>query len=110
MSEFRGLHNPERHRLLSDGTTFCDDSDEDVETYWGCIEDCYPDDPCRCCLAAEVEALRAQVQRVRELHAPCLDPEVHNGDRCCLVCSDHGRRGEYTLWPCLTIRALDGDA
>ncbi len=45
MSEFRGLHNPERHRLLSDGTTFCDDSDEDVETYWGCIEDCYPDDP-----------------------------------------------------------------
>ena len=110
MSEFRGLHNPERHRLLSDGTTFCDDSDEDVETYWGCIEDCYPDDPCRCCLAAEVQLLRAQVQAVRELHRPCADPDLHDGAHCCPECSDFGRSSIFRPWPCPTARALGGDA
>lgn len=81
MSEpWMGLHNPERHRLLSDGSAICDDSDDDVEQYWGCIEDCSETDPCKCCLAAEVESLReerdalkhdydkvaAQVQAVRD--------------------------------------------
>jgi hypothetical protein len=43
--------------------TFCDDSDEAVERYWGCLEDCSEADPCKCCLAAEVEALRAERDR-----------------------------------------------
>ncbi len=60
MSEpWRGLHNHERHRLLSDGSAICDNSDDDVEQYWGCIEDCSETDPCKCCLAAEVEVLRS---------------------------------------------------
>jgi hypothetical protein len=58
-----GLHNPERHRI--DGSyswcAFCAAPD---------VADCFPDDPCRCCLAAEVEALRATVARVRELVRP----------------------------------------
>ena len=29
--------------------------------------DCAEDQPCRCCLAAEVDALRAQVQAVRDV-------------------------------------------
>ena len=32
-----------------------------------CGESCTANRPCHCCLAAEVEALRAQVQRVRDV-------------------------------------------
>lgn len=32
-----------------------------------CENLCASGEPCRCCLAAEVEVLRAQVQRVRDL-------------------------------------------
>ena len=63
MSEWRGLHNPERHDEMPLGIYGC----------WYCArngdphEDCTAEYPCYCCLAAEVEALRAQVQRVREV-------------------------------------------
>lgn len=57
MSEFRGLHNPERHKGNQPDTR-C------VRCHGG-YEVCAPDAPCYCCLAAEVQALREQVQRVR---------------------------------------------
>ncbi|MBK8168450.1 MAG: hypothetical protein IPK64_21075 [bacterium] len=62
-TQWRGLHNPERHDEMPLGIYGC----------WHCArngdphEDCTPDWPCYCCLAAEVEVLRAQVQRVREV-------------------------------------------
>ncbi len=72
MSEFRGLHNPERHKGNQPDTR-C------VRCHGG-YEVCAPDAPCYCCLAAEVESLReerdalkhdydkvaAQVQAVRD--------------------------------------------
>lgn len=54
MSEFRGLHNPERHR-------------PDTGSCAACMTDCWVPQPCRCCLAAEVKALREQIQAVRDV-------------------------------------------
>jgi hypothetical protein len=56
MSEQRGLHNPDTHGTTSDGEPYC-------ESCGVCDEGWR----CRCCLQAEVEALRAQVQRVRDV-------------------------------------------
>ncbi len=50
-----GLHNPERHEVRGSGASTCS-----TEVGW-----CLPERPCYCCLAAEVQALREQVQRVR---------------------------------------------
>jgi hypothetical protein len=58
-------------------------------------------------LQAEVEALRAQVQRVRELHKPV--PGFNNHQWCDAQC-EATCDGDATDWPCGTIRALDGDA
>jgi hypothetical protein len=107
MSEQRGLRNPDTHGTTSDGEPYC-------ESCGVCDEGWR----CRCCLAAEVEALRgenkalkymverdtAAIQRVRELHGR-HDPNCPYGEDCagaglCLAC-----REEY---PCATIRALDG--
>lgn len=47
---WKGLHNePNRHRARGDMDAWCD---------W--CGDCAEDQPCRCCLAVEVEALRDQ--------------------------------------------------
>lgn len=59
MSEWRGLHNHERHsRFEVGGGVTC-------ERCWAgdYRAVCYPDQPCRCCLAAEVEALREKVKQ-----------------------------------------------
>ena len=61
MSEpWLGLHNPERHEAGYDEpqAAKCDDGD------W-----CTPLRPCYCCMDAEVQALRAQVQAVRDVLA-----------------------------------------
>ena len=79
MSEQRGLRNPDTHGTTSDGEPYC-------ESCGVCDEGWR----CRCCLAAEVEALRAQVQRVRE------------------ACEPFGPMGSIAVWRIL--RALDGDA
>ena len=50
-----GLHNHDRH-FYSPGY-----GDRCGKCWY-----CSPETPCYCCLQAEVEALRAQVQRVRE--------------------------------------------
>ena len=79
MSEQRGLRNPDTHGTTSDGEPYC-------ESCGVCDEGWR----CRCCLAAEVESLRAQVQRVRE------------------ACEPFGPMGSIAVWRIL--RALDGDA
>jgi hypothetical protein len=61
-----------------------------------CGTDCTVDRPCRCCLAAEVEALRAQVQRVRD------------------VCKTHHMDDSYpkrrkVVFLDRVLRALDGE-
>jgi len=51
MSAWMGLHHPERHRVTAiDGYAECNI----------CGTGCAIDGACRCCLAAEVEALRAR--------------------------------------------------
>ncbi len=66
MSEqWLGLHNEQWHQgySLALNATRCENPRRGA-----CFDEwCAPDKPCRCCLAAEVEALRAQVQRVREV-------------------------------------------
>ena len=52
MSEQRGLRNPDTHGTTSDGEPYC-------ESCGVCDEGWR----CRCCLAAEVEALRAERDR-----------------------------------------------
>lgn len=84
MSEQRGLRNPDTHGTTSDGEPYC-------ESCGVCDEGWR----CRCCLQAEVEALRAQVQRVRELR-----------DRF----RDHEKWASYRNVGTLLTRALDGDA
>lgn len=60
MSEqWRGLHNHDRHDDYTQEECYCNQ----------CDEACFPPDPClpcRCCLAAEVEALRAQAQEMKQ--------------------------------------------
>lgn len=69
-----------------------------------CENLCASGEPCRCCLAAEVEALRAQVQRVREMHT--IDQCPRCAEFHCLEC---GCEGVYTEQvSCRTTRVLDG--
>ncbi len=90
MSEpWRGLHNPERH-FHSPG--YGDRCGKCSGGY------CHPETPCRCCLAAEVQLLRAQVQAVRE------------------ACDEHNARtvwgGDGQTWSVVDrdaiLRILDG--
>lgn len=58
MSEqWQGLHNPNQHKRYKDECRCVGCGD---------YEWCASEYPCRCCLAAEVEVLRAQVERVRD--------------------------------------------
>lgn len=52
MSEWTGMHNPEQHKV-EDGDDFTGCS--------GCFEECSADWPCRCCIAAEVGRLTAEL-------------------------------------------------
>ena len=77
--QWMGLHNHDRH-FYSPGY-----GDRCGKCWY-----CSPETPCYCCLQAEVEALRAQVQRVRE------------------ACEPFGPMGSIAVWR--VLRALDGDA
>lgn len=64
MSEqWRGLHNQDDHEWgwgeRDAWCTTCEGPRRDRGQ-------CFAKEPCRCCLAAEVEVLRAQVERVRD--------------------------------------------
>ena len=64
MSEWRGLHNPERHEPYAGqfaGYAEC------LPVLGGCLAECGEDDPCRCCLAAEVERLTEAVGHLRKV-------------------------------------------
>ena len=62
--------NRNRHRLRTDEEGRRRMSEQWRGHYARCLEcenRCASGEPCRCCLAAEVEVLRAQVQRVRDV-------------------------------------------
>ena len=96
MSEWRGLANPERHAPTSvTDMAWCN----------VCDGPCYSPEACCCCLAAEVKRLEraeAAIARVRELHHSKLDRHPQGDVQRCIACLD--------LWPCPTIRAIDGGA
>jgi hypothetical protein len=72
MSEWMGLHNPERHiTTISGKRAMCNWEGQHNHDTW-----CDPTDPCYCCLAAEVEVLRAQVS-VLEV---CAESEATRGN------------------------------
>ena len=58
---------------------------------------------------AEIDRLRAAIERVRALHAPfsMWDSPNHVWVKCCRECWDNNSDYQY---PCPTLRALDGDA
>ncbi len=66
MSEqWLGLHNPDRHE--TDGSlAYCDTCRRPSGAPGGC----WPDEPCKCCLVADNEALRDTLARVRAAIAP----------------------------------------
>ena len=69
MSEWRGVHNPERHSFWTttiQGNVWCNCTAANCGP-------CAEHFPCRCCLEAEVERLTAVVERVRKA---CNDPYV----------------------------------
>ena len=96
MSAWRGLANPERHAPTSvTDMAWCN----------VCDGPCYSPEACCCCLAAEVKRLEraeAAIARVRELHHSKLDRHPQGDVQRCIACLD--------LWPCPTIRAIEGDA
>ena len=98
--QWRGLHNPERHEHDGAVAKCMIETANPVMARW-----CTPDHPCRCCmdqearnLAAEVEVLRAQVQRVRE---------ACDHERCY---GEYGRDAEVVaaVPVHVVLRALDG--
>lgn len=84
--QWMGLHNHDRH-FYSPGY-----GDRCGKCWY-----CSPETPCYCCLQAEVEALRAQVQRVRAV-----------ADAWEYYASENGN--VRTAWAASSVReALDGD-
>ncbi len=100
--QWMGLHNHDRH-FYSPGY-----GDRCGKCWY-----CSPETPCYCCLQAEVEALRAQVDAVRELHRSCLTLSVDLGG--CMLDEHDADAGNPSVclhdnedYPCPTIRILDG--
>jgi hypothetical protein len=59
-----------------------------------------------------IEALEGKIRRVREIHEP-IDAVMFAGGgqharRVCTGCGTDD--GNWQVWPCPTIRALDGDS
>ena len=114
MSEQRGLRNPDTHGTTSDGEPYC-------ESCGVCDEGWR----CRCCLAAEVEALRArnetliatiqrqdstferQMEEHEELEA--LRAQVQRVREAC-VSSHVDDKGKKVVFLDRIQRALDGGA
>ena len=91
MSEWMGLHNVHKHQPISRKVA------AETTQGWLCTENA----PCRLCLAAEVEALRAQVQRVRDaIEAELERHTLTNLGDFMFLDQALGR----------ILRALDGDA
>lgn len=110
MSEqWKGLHYHDRHvtaARLGRTIVVC-------ELGMACREVCSEAYPCKCCLTAEVEVLRAQVDAVRELHRSCLTLSVDLGG--CMLDEHDADAGNPSVclhdnedYPCPTIRILDG--
>ncbi len=90
-TQWRGLHNPERHfSAFGTGTPLCEECGDAL---------CVPSNPCYCCLAAEVEALRAREQAVRDV----CNVAVHVNDHPDVAVG-------WLEATASVLRALDGDA
>ena len=73
MSEWRGLANPERHRVEASGLTSCRNC-----ANTGCSQVC----PCYCCLAAVVERLTAERDALAALcEQQTKDRSLYSDDR-----------------------------
>ena len=99
MSEQRGLRNPDTHGTTSDGEPYC-------ESCGVCDEGWR----CRCCLAAEVEALREKVKQhevVFKVQAEALKSTREQVQRVREACEPFGPMGSIAVWR--VLRALDGD-
>lgn len=59
MNTWRGLHNPERHDEMPLAVGWCNE----------CGNDCWQEQPCRCCLATEVEHLNLRIQAALNANA-----------------------------------------
>jgi len=103
MSEQRGLHNPDTHGTTSDGEPYC-------ESCGVCDEGWR----CRCCLAAEVEALRGENKALKYM----VERDTAAIQRVRDVCDLWQRRHDSSIRhpadiPAVAIvavlRALDGD-
>ena len=86
--QWMGLHNHDRH-FYSPGY-----GDRCGKCWY-----CSPETPCYCCLQAEVEALRAQVARVRDV----CNVAVHVNDHPDVAVG-------WLEATASVLRALDGDA
>ena len=94
MSEWTGMHNPEQHKV-EDGGDFTGCS--------GCFEECSADWPCRCCIAAEVGRLTAELaSRDRRVEAALRVLDTSQTDiaavverRACVF--DVGERGSAMM-------------
>jgi hypothetical protein len=65
-TQWRGLHNPERHVRMPLWAGMGVTRWHPTRAWCYDCGECYPDHPCYCCLAAEVEVLRAREQAVRD--------------------------------------------
>ena len=110
MSEFHGLHNPERHKAFSGQWAEC------LPDLGGCLSECGDGDPCRCCLASEVDRLTAKIEQVKQAAAEvlaerdrriavALEPHVVRewpGTKICASC--------LVPWPCRYVKVLRGES
>ena len=105
---WKGLSNePERHRARGDMDAWCD---------W--CGDCAEDQPCRCCLAAEVEVLRAELIAAYAPATPTYEELQAQVQRVRKVCdeSDQNRPriDGYLINRTVPVkdirRALEGDS
>ena len=92
MSEQRGLRNPDTHGTTSDGEPYC-------ESCGVCDEGWR----CRCCLAAEVEALRGENKALKYM----VERDTAAIQRVREACEPFGPMGSIAVWR--VLRALDGD-
>lgn len=60
----------------------------------------------RMALLNERDQLKEIIQRVRELHKPT---KIFGVTNLCSACSDEAEGIWTTVYPCATIRALDGE-
>lgn len=57
------------------------------------------------CVCTDLSPLQEAIERVRALHVK----EEKDGDAFCTACVHHEEFNWWQMWPCDTIKALNGD-